>query len=217
MKKTRIFAVLAAMAMGLAVFGCSNGDSDSTGGTSSGSGTESGSSGGSTSESAVFRSINFHRGTIQVECKADGTYLMTWSYGDYSTNKGKGTYTLDGTFENGTIHQHQTHSSDTLSSEWVKEEEDNDITVRDGKFTVDINSTTVTFTKVGSSSSSGSGTGSEGCGSGGSSSGGGSESGTTGGTTSGSIEPVEENFVKIPGASIDGTENWTPEFKRIRS
>ncbi len=185
MKKTRIFAVLAAMAMGLAVFGYSNGDSDSTGGTSSGSGT----SGGSTSKSAVFRSINFHRGTIQVECKADGTYLMTWSYGDYSTNKGKGTYTLDGTFENGTIHQHQTHSSDTLSSEWVKEEEDNDITVRDGKFTVDINSTTVTFTKVGSSSSSGSGSGSESGSSGGSTSGGGtgSESGTTGGTTSYSI------------------------------
>lgn len=185
MKKTRIFAVLAAMAMGLAVFGCSNGDSDSTGGTSSGSGT----SGGSTSKSAVFRSINFHEGTIQVECKADGTYLMTWSYGDYSTNKGKGTYTLDGTFENGTIHQHQTHSSDTLSSEWVEEVEDNDITVRDGKFTVDINSTTVTFTKVGSSSSSGSGSGSESGSSGGSTSGGGtgSESGTTGGSTSYSI------------------------------
>lgn len=102
---------------------------------------------------------------------------MTWSYGDYSaasaTNKGKGTYTLDGTFENGTIHQHQTHSSDTLSSEWVEEVEDNDITVRDGKFTVDINSTTVTFTKVGSSSSSGSGSG--------------TESDTTGGTTSYSI------------------------------
>ena len=199
MKKTRIFAVLAAMAMGLAVFGCSNGDSDSSGGGSTGGSTSggttggstsgSGTSGGSTSKSAVFRSINFHRGTIQVECKADGTYLMTWSYGDYSTNKGKGTYTLDGTFENGTIHQHQTHSSDTLSSEWVKEEEDNDITVRDGKFTVDINSTTVTFTKVGSSSSSGSGSGSESGSSGGSTSGGGtgSESGTTGGTTSYSI------------------------------
>ena len=40
MKKSRIFAVLAAMAMGLAVFGCSNGDSDSS---------ESGSTGGSTS------------------------------------------------------------------------------------------------------------------------------------------------------------------------
>lgn len=190
MKKTRIFAVLAAMAMGLAVFGCSNGDSDSSGGGSTGGSTSgSGTSGGSTSKSAVFRSINFHRGTIQVECKADGTYLMTWFYGDYSTNKGKGTYTLDGTFENGTIHQHQTHSSDTLSSEWVKEEEDNDITVRDGKFTVDINSTTVTFTKVGSSSSSGSGSGSESGSSGGSTSGGGtgSESGTTGGSTSYSI------------------------------
>ncbi len=30
------------------------------------------------------------------------------------------------------------------------------------------------------------------------------------GTTSGSIEPVAENFVQIPGASIDGTEEWTP-------
>lgn len=69
MKKTRIFAVLAAMAMGLAVFGCSNGDSDSSGGGSSGGstsggGSESGIPGGSASESAVFRSINFHRGTI---------------------------------------------------------------------------------------------------------------------------------------------------------
>ena len=216
MKKTRIFAVLAAMAMGLAVFGCSNGDSDSSGGGSSGGstsggGSESGTPGGSASESAVFRSINFHRGTIQVECKADGTYLMTWSYGDYSTNKGKGTYKLDGTFENGTIHQHQTHSSDTLSSEWVKEEEDNDITVRDGKFTVDINSTTVTFTKVGSSSSSGSGTGSGSGTTGGTTSGSGSESGSTGGSSSGSIDPVAENFVKIPAASIKGSETWTPE------
>ena len=216
MKKTRIFAVLAAMAMGLAVFGCSNGDSDSSGGGSSGGstsggGSESGIPGGSASESAVFRSINFHRGTIQVECKADGTYLMTWSYGDYSTNKGKGTYTLDGTFENGTIHQHQTHSSDTLSSEWVEEVEDNDITVKDGKFTVDINSATVTFTKVGSSSSSGSGTGSESGTTGGTTSGSGSESGSTGGSSSGSIDPVAENFVKIPGASIKGSETWTPE------
>ena len=97
MKKTRIFAVLAAMAMGLAVFGCSNGDSDSSGGGTTGGSTSGiGTSGGSTSKSAVFRSINFHRGTIQVECKADGTYLMTWFYGDYSTNKGKGTYTLTG-------------------------------------------------------------------------------------------------------------------------
>ncbi|MDO5773961.1 MAG: SUMF1/EgtB/PvdO family nonheme iron enzyme [Spirochaetales bacterium] len=188
MKKSRIFAVLAAMVMGLAVFGCSNGSSDGSEGSNTGS---------STSESAVFQSSKFYEGTIQIEYKADGTYLMTWSYGDYSaasaTNKGKGTYTLDGTFENGTIHQHQTHSSGTLSSEWVEEVEDNDITVKDGKFTVD--DIGVTFTKVGSSSSSGGGTGSEG--------------GSTGGTTSGSIEPVAENFVKIPAASIDGTETWT--------
>ena len=180
MKKSRIFALLAAMAMGLAVFGCSNDSSDGSG---------SGSTGGSTSESAVFQSTRFYEGTIQIEYKADGTYLMTWSLGDYSaeraTNKGKGTYTLDGTFENGTIHQHQTHSSDTLSNEWVEEVEDNDLTVKDGKFTVDINSTTVTFTKVGSSSSSGSGTGSESGSTGGSTSGGGSESGSTGGTTGG--------------------------------
>ena len=214
MKKTRIFAVLAAMALGLAVFGCSNGDSDSsesgsTGGSTSGSGT----TGGSASESAVFQSSRFYGGTIQVEYKADGTYLMTWSYGDYSaasaTNKGKGTYTLDGTFENGTIHQHQTHSSDTLSSEWVEEVEDNDITVKDGKFTVD--DIGVTFTKVGSSSSSGSGGGTESGSTGGTTSGGGTESGTTGGTTSGSIEPVSENFVKIPAVSISGSETWTPE------
>ena len=216
MKKSRIFALLAAMAMGLAVFGCSNGDSDSSGGdTTGGSSSGSGTTGGSTSESAVFQSTRFYEGTIQIEYKADGTYLMTWSLGDYSaanaTNKGKGTYTLDGTFENGTIHQHQTHSSDTLSSEWVEEVEDNDLAVKDGKFTVDINSTTVTFTKVGSSSSSGSGTGSESGSTGGSTSGGGSESGNTGGSTSGSIEPVAENFVQIPGASIKGSETWTPE------
>ena len=73
MKKTRIFAVLAAMAMGLAVFGCSNGDSDSsesgsttggsesstTGGTTSGNGTESGSTGGSTSGSIEPVAENF--------------------------------------------------------------------------------------------------------------------------------------------------------------
>ena len=215
MKKTRIFALLAAMAMGLAVFGCSNGDSDSSGGdTTGGSSSGSGTTGGSTSESAVFQSTRFYEGTIQIEYKADGTYLMTWSLGDYSaeraTNKGKGTYTLDGTFENGTIHQHQTHSSDTLSSEWVEEVEDSDLAVKDGKFTVDIDEI-VTFTKVGSSSSSGSGTGSESGSTGGSTSGGGSESGNTGGSASGSIEPVAENFVQIPGASIDGTEEWTPE------
>ena len=49
MKKSRIFAVLAAMAMGLAVFGCSNGDSDSSGGdTTGGSSSGSGTTGGST-------------------------------------------------------------------------------------------------------------------------------------------------------------------------
>ena len=89
MKKSRIFALLAAMAMGLAVFGCSNDSSDGSGGGSTG-GTESGNTGGSTS-------------------------------------------------------------------------------------------------------------------------GGGTESGATGGSTSGSIEPVAEKFVQIPGASIDGTEKWTPE------
>ncbi|WP_296690591.1 SUMF1/EgtB/PvdO family nonheme iron enzyme [Treponema sp. UBA6852] len=202
MKKSRIFAALAAMAMGLAVFGCSDGSGDGT------------ITGGSTSESAVFQSTRFYEGTIQIEYKADGTYLMTWSLGDYSaanaTNKGKGTYKLDGTFENGTIHQHQTHSSDTLSSEWVAEVEDSDLAVKDGKFTVDIDEI-VTFTKVGSSSSSGSETGSESGSTGGSTSSGGSESGSTGGSTSGSIEPNPEGFVKIPAASIAGTEKWTPE------
>jgi len=38
-----------------------------------------------------------------------------------------------------------------------------------------------------------------------------SESGSTGGTTSGSIEPNPEGFVKILAASIDGTETWTPK------
>ena len=65
----------------------------------------------------------------------------------------------------------------------------------------------------GGSSSGGSDTGdSSGSGSeSGSTTGGGTESGTTGGTTSGSIEPIPEGFVKIPAASIAGTENWTPE------
>ena len=99
MKKSRIFALLAAMAMGLAVFGCSNGDSDSSGGDTTG----------------------------------------------------------------------------------------------------------------GSSSGSGTTGGTESGNTGGSTSGGGTESGATGGSTSGSIEPVAEKFVQIPGASIDGTEKWTPE------
>lgn len=97
MRKTRIFAVLAAMAMRLAVFGCSNGDSSSE------------------------------------------------SVRDF----GKGTYTLDGTFENGTIHLHQTHTSST--SGWVGKVEDKTLTVEDGKFTVNIGEI-ITFTKVGSSS-----------------------------------------------------------------
>ena len=164
MRKTRIFAVLAAMAMGLAVFGCSNGDSSS--------------------ESAVFQSSKFSKGILQIEYKADGTFLMTLSEGDYysaasARDFGKGTYTLDGTFENGTIHLHQTHESDT--SGWVEYVEDKTLTVKDGKFTA----MGLTFTKVGSSSSSGSGTGSEGGSTGGTTSGGGSEGGSTGGTTSG--------------------------------
>lgn len=48
---------------------------------------------------------------------------------------------------------------------------------------------------------------------GGTTSGGGSESGSTGGSTSGSIEPIPEGFVKIPAASIAGTESWTPDSK----
>lgn len=51
MKKTRIFAVLVAMALGLAVFGCSNGDSDSSESGSTIGGTESGTTGGTTSGS----------------------------------------------------------------------------------------------------------------------------------------------------------------------
>ena len=163
MRKTRIFAVLAAMAMGLAVFGCSNGDSSS--------------------ESAVFQSSKFSKGILQIEYKADGTFLMTLSEGDYysaasARDFGKGTYTLDGTFENGTIHLHQTHESDT--SGWVEYVEDKTLTVKDGKFTA----MGLTFTKVGSSSSSGSGTGSEGGSTGGTTSGGDSESGSTGGSSS---------------------------------
>ena len=41
----------------------------------------------------------------------------------------------------------------------------------------------------------------------------GSESGNTGGSTSGGIEPVAENFVTIPAASISGTETWAPASK----
>lgn len=33
----------------------------------------------------------------------------------------------------------------------------------------------------------------------------------SGGSSSGSTEPIPEGFVKIPSASISGTEKWTPE------
>ena len=107
---------------------------------------------------ATFTSSEFYGGTIKIEYKADGTYLMTWS-GFTTTNKGKGTYTLTGTFENGTIHQHQTHSSDTLDGEWVAEVEDNNLLVTNGSFTVQLKENDVlkdvTFTKTTSSSTGG--------------------------------------------------------------
>ena len=106
-----------------------------------------------TTGAATFTSTEFYGGTIKIEYKADGSYLMTWSYqGLYTTNKGKGTYTLTGTFENGTIHQHQTHSSDTLGTGWKDEIEDNDLVVTNGSFTVQLKDDddveNVTFTKV---------------------------------------------------------------------
>ena len=104
---------------------------------------------------ATFTSTEFYGGTIKIEYKADGTYLMTWS-GFTTTNKGKGTYTLTGTFENGTIHQHQTHSSDTLNSNWIEDVEDNNLVVTNGSFTVQLEENDVlkdvTFTKTTSSS-----------------------------------------------------------------
>ncbi len=108
-----------------------------------------------TTGAATFTSTEFYGGTIKIEYKADGSYLMTWSYqGLYTTNKGKGTYTLTGTFENGTIHQHQTHSSDTLGTGWKDEIEDNDLVVTNGSFTVQLKDDdgveNVTFTKVNS-------------------------------------------------------------------
>ncbi|MBQ7537997.1 MAG: hypothetical protein IJT42_03410 [Treponema sp.] len=108
---------------------------------------------------ATFTSSEFYGGTIKIEYKADGTYLMTWS-GFTTTNKGKGTYTLTGTFENGTIHQHQTHSSDTLNSNWIEDVEDNNLVVTNGSFTVRLEDNdgveNVTFTKTTSSSTGGS-------------------------------------------------------------
>ena len=109
---------------------------------------------------ATFTSSEFYGGTIKIEYKADGTYLMTWALGSITTNKGKGTYTLTETFENGTIHQHQTHSSDTLDGEWVAEVEDNNLLVTNGSFTVQLEENgvlkDVTFTKTTSSSTGGS-------------------------------------------------------------
>lgn len=67
----------------------------------------------------------------------------------------------------------------------------------------------------GSNTGDSSGSGSESGSTGGSTSGSGtgSESGSTDGSSSGSSEQVTEVFVKIPAASIDGTETWTPESK----
>ena len=111
-----------------------------------------------TTETATFTSTEFYGGTIKIEYKADGSYLMTWS-GFTTTNKGKGTYTLTGTFENGTIHQHQTHSSDTLNSNWIEDVEDNNLVVTNGSFTFPLEENgvlkNVTFTKTISSSTGG--------------------------------------------------------------
>ena len=146
MKKTRIFAVLAAM--GLAVFGCSNGDSDSSESGSTIGGTESGSTGGTTSGGGT------ESGTTGVTTSGGGT--ESGSTGGTTSGGGTESGTTGGT----------TSGGDTESG------------------------TTGGTTSTGSS-----------------------ESGTTGGTTSGSIEPNPEGFVKIPAASIAGTENWTPESK----
>ena len=105
-----------------------------------------------TTGTATFTSTEFYYGTIKIQYYEDGTYLMTWALGSLTTNKGKGTYTLTGTFENGTIHQHQTHSSDTLDSGWDEEVEDNDLVVTNGSFTVQLKDDddveNVTFAKL---------------------------------------------------------------------
>ncbi len=72
MKKTRIFAVLAAMAMGLAVFGCSNGDSDSS---------ESGSTGGTTSGSIEPVAENF----IKIPAASIASFCMS----DHEVTRGE--------------------------------------------------------------------------------------------------------------------------------
>ena len=105
------------------------------------------------SNTATF-TANAYGGIVKIDYSADGTYLMTWSMSGYSTNKGKGTYTLTGTFDNGTIHQHQTHSSDTLNTGWTPEEENYDLVVTNGTFSVKIEGSTPTvFTKTTSSTS----------------------------------------------------------------
>jgi len=141
-----VFATLAALSLTFAA--CSNngsGSSDITG--------------SSTTGSAIFYSSVYWYGTIKLKYETDGTYLMTWSLGEYdernATNKGKGTYTLTGTFENGTIHQHQTHTSETLSSEWEEETEDADLVISNGVFTHELpdpqGTREITFTKSSSS------------------------------------------------------------------
>ena len=107
-----------------------------------------------TTGAATFISTEFYFGNIKLQYYEDGKYLMTWALGSITTNKGKGTYTLTGTFENGTIHQHQTHSSDTLNSNWIEDVEDNNLVVTNGSFTVQLKDDddveNVTFTKVNS-------------------------------------------------------------------
>ena len=122
----KFMALLAAGFLALSFVGCS-GDSDSSSSSSSNSGQT------TTTGTATFTGAGFG-GTIKIDYNADGTYLMTWTTGSYSTNKGKGTYTLTGTFDNGTIHQHQTHSSNTLNTGWVEEVEDNELVVTNGTF-----------------------------------------------------------------------------------
>ena len=133
-----VYALFAIGMLSVALVACSNGDDGGAPTTTTGT--------------ATFTSTEFYFGTIKIEYKADGTYLMTWTLGSYTTNKGQGTYTLTGTFENGTIHQHQTHSSDTLNSNWIEDVEDNNLVVTNGSFTVQLEDDddveNVTFTKV---------------------------------------------------------------------
>ena len=88
MKKNLIalktLAVAAVLWLALAFAGCSNGsDSSPYYGNN-----------GVSANSATFISSAFYGGTIKIEYKSDGTYLMTWTLASITTNKGKGTYTL---------------------------------------------------------------------------------------------------------------------------